>query len=215
MSTTSTWPVWIVTEELCALELAVQTTATMTFWAGVPAPCLDLVRAQVGLRHHCARRLGPQRQGCQHFRARRARCPHPGCGGCIAALFSRPGPVGRWRVRSAASVQAAQRYARRGAAPDLLASVTLSLDTLVALFSNGRPPTPDQGIATPSTPPPRTSTAAALLESAEISPPVALLRSPQVYGLTKTYLRNEFCQPRVAPARRINTSRLPGLHVTG
>ncbi|KAL0950200.1 hypothetical protein HGRIS_010192 [Hohenbuehelia grisea] len=46
-----------------------------------------------------------------------------------------------------------------------------------------------------------------------ISPPSALLRSPQATGLTKTYLNNDFRQLRSVPSARQNTSRLPSMHV--
>ncbi|KAF8638616.1 hypothetical protein AX17_002157 [Amanita inopinata Kibby_2008] len=46
-----------------------------------------------------------------------------------------------------------------------------------------------------------------------ISPPTALLRSPAATGLTKTYANNDFRQLRQASSSRLNTSRLPSMHV--
>jgi hypothetical protein len=46
-----------------------------------------------------------------------------------------------------------------------------------------------------------------------ISPPTALLRSPAVTGLTKTYNANDFRTLRQTPSARQNTSRLPSMHV--
>ncbi|KZT24554.1 hypothetical protein NEOLEDRAFT_1116236 [Neolentinus lepideus HHB14362 ss-1] len=46
-----------------------------------------------------------------------------------------------------------------------------------------------------------------------VSPPTALLRSPAVTGLTKTYANNDFRQLRQTPSARQNTSRLPSMHV--
>lgn len=46
-----------------------------------------------------------------------------------------------------------------------------------------------------------------------VSPPNALLRSPEVKGLTKTYQNNDFRQLRQSSATRQNTSRLPSMHV--
>lgn len=95
-------------------------------------------------------------------------------------------------------------------APDLLTHLRLAPSTLAAALSGQRPAPPP----TPRTPPPALrNTAAALLELATVSPPASLLRSPQVTGLTKTYQNNDFRQLRSVPAGRINTSRLPSLHV--
>ena len=46
-----------------------------------------------------------------------------------------------------------------------------------------------------------------------ISPPTALLRSPAISGLSKTYTRNDFRELRQTPSARQNTSRMPSLHV--
>ncbi|KAJ7246562.1 hypothetical protein B0H12DRAFT_1305619 [Mycena haematopus] len=43
--------------------------------------------------------------------------------------------------------------------------------------------------------------------------PAALLRSPAATGLTKTYANNDFRALRQAPSARLNTSRLPSMHV--
>ncbi|KAF8214050.1 hypothetical protein K438DRAFT_1706324 [Mycena galopus ATCC 62051] len=43
--------------------------------------------------------------------------------------------------------------------------------------------------------------------------PASLLRSPAATGLTKTYANNDFRLLRQAPAARLNTSRLPSMHV--
>jgi hypothetical protein len=44
--------------------------------------------------------------------------------------------------------------------------------------------------------------------------PIALLRSPNATGLTKTYANNDFRLLRQAPSARLNTSRLPSMHGT-
>ncbi|KAI0371605.1 hypothetical protein BV20DRAFT_1035231 [Pilatotrama ljubarskyi] len=67
-----------------------------------------------------------------------------------------------------------------------------------------------QNIPTPSTPP-RRPLNQDVLGLVTVSPP-ALLRSPAVTGLTKTYLNNDFRQLRQSSARA-NTSRLPSMHV--
>lgn len=46
-----------------------------------------------------------------------------------------------------------------------------------------------------------------------VSPPNALLRSPEVKGLTKVYANNDFRQLRQLSSGRQNTSRLPSMHV--
>ncbi|KAF7294319.1 hypothetical protein HMN09_01160900 [Mycena chlorophos] len=46
-----------------------------------------------------------------------------------------------------------------------------------------------------------------------LTSPTGLLRSPAATGLTKTYQRNDFRSLRSAPAARLNTSRLPSMHV--
>ncbi|KAK0243203.1 hypothetical protein EDD85DRAFT_947346 [Armillaria nabsnona] len=46
-----------------------------------------------------------------------------------------------------------------------------------------------------------------------ISPPNALLHSPQATTLTKTYANNDFRELRQVPSARQNTSRLPSTHV--
>lgn len=71
----------------------------------------------------------------------------------------------------------------------------------------------------PPAPVPSTPTRRSPAQSAEmvglitISPPNALLRSPEVKGLTKTYQNNDFRQLRQTSASRQNTSRLPSMHV--
>ncbi|KAI0658521.1 hypothetical protein C8Q70DRAFT_1068767 [Cubamyces menziesii] len=67
-----------------------------------------------------------------------------------------------------------------------------------------------QNIPTPSTPP-RRPLNQDVLGLVTVSPP-ALLRSPAVTGLTKTYSNNDFRQLRQSSARA-NTSRLPSMHV--
>jgi len=46
-----------------------------------------------------------------------------------------------------------------------------------------------------------------------ITSPTGLLRSPAATGLTKTYANNDFRLLRQAPSARLNTSRLPSMHV--
>ena len=52
-----------------------------------------------------------------------------------------------------------------------------------------------------------------VLSMVTVSPPTALLRSPAVTGLTKTYTANDFRALRQTPSARQNTSRLPSTHV--
>jgi hypothetical protein len=52
-----------------------------------------------------------------------------------------------------------------------------------------------------------------VLDMVTVSPPTALLRSPAVTGLTKTYTANDFRALRQTPSARQNTSRLPSTHV--
>ncbi|KAI9464297.1 hypothetical protein F5148DRAFT_1210170 [Russula earlei] len=52
-----------------------------------------------------------------------------------------------------------------------------------------------------------------VLSMVTVSPPTALLRSPAVTGLTKTYTANDFRALRQLPSARQNTSRLPSTHV--
>jgi len=52
-----------------------------------------------------------------------------------------------------------------------------------------------------------------VLSMVTVSPPTALLRSPAVTGLTKTYSANDFRVLRQTPSARQNTSRLPSTHV--
>ena len=52
-----------------------------------------------------------------------------------------------------------------------------------------------------------------VLSMVTVSPPTALLRSPAVTGLTKTYTANDFRSLRQTPSARQNTSRLPSTHV--
>ncbi|KAF9442545.1 hypothetical protein P691DRAFT_789311 [Macrolepiota fuliginosa MF-IS2] len=65
----------------------------------------------------------------------------------------------------------------------------------------GRPSTPKGGQKTPD------------ILGTIISPPTALLRSPAATGLTKTYANNDFRSLRQVPSARLNTSRLPSMHV--
>ncbi|CDO69568.1 hypothetical protein BN946_scf184759.g8 [Trametes cinnabarina] len=67
-----------------------------------------------------------------------------------------------------------------------------------------------QNIPMPSTPP-RRPLNQDVLGLVTVSPP-AILRSPAVIGLTKTYQNNDFRQLRQTTARA-NTSRLPSMHV--
>ncbi|KAJ7872073.1 hypothetical protein B0H13DRAFT_2059824 [Mycena leptocephala] len=46
-----------------------------------------------------------------------------------------------------------------------------------------------------------------------VTSPARLLRSPAATGLTKTYANNDFRVLRQAPSARLNTSRLPSMHV--
>ncbi|KAJ7498487.1 hypothetical protein FB451DRAFT_1202051 [Mycena latifolia] len=46
-----------------------------------------------------------------------------------------------------------------------------------------------------------------------VTSPASLLRSPAATGLTKTYANNDFRLLRQAPSARLNTSRLPSMHV--
>ncbi|KAI0355348.1 hypothetical protein OH77DRAFT_1504193 [Trametes cingulata] len=84
----------------------------------------------------------------------------------------------------------------------LHASVQLSIHDIEDLLR--------QNIPTPTTPP-RRPLNQDVLGLVTVSPP-ALLRSPAVTGLTKTYLNNDFRQLRQSSARA-NTSRLPSMHV--
>jgi hypothetical protein len=52
-----------------------------------------------------------------------------------------------------------------------------------------------------------------VLSMVTVSPPTALLRSPAVTGLTRTYAANDFRALRQTPSARQNTSRLPSTHV--
>ena len=52
-----------------------------------------------------------------------------------------------------------------------------------------------------------------VLSMVTVSPPTALLRSPAVTGLTKTYAANDFRALRQTTSARQNTSRLPSTHV--
>ncbi|KAG0702413.1 hypothetical protein DFH29DRAFT_501412 [Suillus ampliporus] len=86
---------------------------------------------------------------------------------------------------------------------------TVGLLPLCDLISLLQPPAP-----IPSTPPPkRKSPSQDVLGLVAISPPTAVLRSPAVTGLTKTYTRNDFRDLRQLPSARQNTSRLPSMHV--
>ncbi|KAG2128995.1 hypothetical protein DEU56DRAFT_902989 [Suillus clintonianus] len=88
----------------------------------------------------------------------------------------------------------------------LPSTLTLPLYDLISLL---QPPA-----TLPSTPPPkRKSPSQDVLGLVAISPPTAVLRSPAVTGLTKTYTRNDFRELRQLPSARQNTSRLPSMHV--
>lgn len=88
----------------------------------------------------------------------------------------------------------------------LPSTLTLPLYDLISLL---QPPA-----SLPSTPPPkRKSPSQDVLGLVAISPPTAVLRSPAVTGLTKTYTRNDFRELRQLPSARQNTSRLPSMHV--
>ncbi|KAI0832780.1 hypothetical protein BC628DRAFT_1309243 [Trametes gibbosa] len=82
-------------------------------------------------------------------------------------------------------------------------TVELSIDDIEELLR--------ETILPPSTPP-RRPLNADVLGLVTVSPAAALLRSPAVTGLTKTYLNNDFRQLRQSSARA-NTSRLPSMHV--
>ncbi|KAI0310418.1 hypothetical protein OF83DRAFT_874002 [Amylostereum chailletii] len=87
-------------------------------------------------------------------------------------------------------------------------TLKLSLGTLNALLH--------PALETPSTPKRKTPPHAQnVLSMATTSPPTALLRSPAVTGLTKTYVSNDFRVLRQGPggSARMNTSRLPSTHV--
>lgn len=88
----------------------------------------------------------------------------------------------------------------------LPSTLTLPVYDLISFL---QPPAP-----LPSTPPPkRKSPSQDVLGLVAISPPTAVLRSPAVTGLTKTYTRNDFRELRQLPSARQNTSRLPSMHV--
>ena len=63
----------------------------------------------------------------------------------------------------------------------------------------------------PSTPPSQNAELLGMMIT--VSPPNALLRSPEVKGLTKTYSNNDFRQLRQQSSTRQNTSRMPSRHV--
>ena len=63
----------------------------------------------------------------------------------------------------------------------------------------------------PSTPPSQNAELLGIMIT--VSPPNALLRSPEVKGLTKTYSNNDFRQLRQQSSTRQNTSRMPSRHV--
>ncbi|KAI9432473.1 hypothetical protein H4582DRAFT_1883882 [Lactarius indigo] len=99
------------------------------------------------------------------------------------------------------------------------APVRLALDALL------RPDAPhhhqhdseDLEMAQDSAQPPLRATtpvhARGVLNMVTVSPPTALLRSPAVTGLTRTYTANDFRALRQTPSARQNTSRLPSTHV--
>ncbi|KAI0080824.1 hypothetical protein K474DRAFT_1588997 [Panus rudis PR-1116 ss-1] len=84
-------------------------------------------------------------------------------------------------------------------------TVQLSIQDLESLLNKDPPPVPST--------PPRKALNQDILSLVTVSPPTALIRSPAVTGLTKTYLNNDFRQLRQTPSARQNTSRLPSMHV--
>ncbi|KAH7887368.1 hypothetical protein F5I97DRAFT_1804641 [Phlebopus sp. FC_14] len=83
-------------------------------------------------------------------------------------------------------------------------ALSLSIQSLESLL---QPPAPS-----PSTPK-RKSPGRDVLGLVALSPPTALLRSPAITGLTKTYTKNDFRELRQTTSARQNTSRLPSMHV--
>lgn len=69
-------------------------------------------------------------------------------------------------------------------------------------------------VPVPSTPKRRSpAQTAEMIGMVAVSPPNALLRSPEVKGLTKVYANNDFRNLRQLSSGRQNTSRLPSTHV--
>ncbi|KAH9046763.1 hypothetical protein EDB84DRAFT_1625231 [Lactarius hengduanensis] len=99
------------------------------------------------------------------------------------------------------------------------APVRLALDALLRPHVQHTQHDPDcQEMAQdpPGQPPLRATTpvhARGVLNMVTVSPPTALLRSPAVTGLTRTYTANDFRALRQTPSARQNTSRLPSTHV--
>ncbi|KAH9023082.1 hypothetical protein EDB85DRAFT_2184855, partial [Lactarius pseudohatsudake] len=99
------------------------------------------------------------------------------------------------------------------------APVRLALDALLRPHVQHPQHDPDcQEMAQdpPGQPPLRATTpvhARGVLNMVTVSPPTALLRSPAVTGLTRTYTANDFRALRQTPSARQNTSRLPSTHV--
>jgi len=107
-----------------------------------------------------------------------------------------------------------------------MADVRIAVAELLRLHSTPTPPPTTTTTATATTQVPGTPSGAArqhrattpphargVLNMVTVSPPTALLRSPAVTGLTKTYSANDFRALRQTPSARQNTSRLPSTHV--
>ncbi|KAJ6515411.1 hypothetical protein C8R45DRAFT_208402 [Mycena sanguinolenta] len=88
------------------------------------------------------------------------------------------------------------------ASTELPARLELSIENIETLLHPAASP--------PSTPQ-VTSTTPDIL--GVMTSPASLLRSPAATGLTKTYANNDFRLLRQAPSARLNTSRLPSMHV--
>jgi hypothetical protein len=95
--------------------------------------------------------------------------------------------------------------------PTASTTATITAATATSAATTQGPSTPS-GAARPhrATTPPH---ARGVLSMVTVSPPTALLRSPAVTGLTKTYTANDFRALRQTPSSRQNTSRLPSTHV--
>ena len=101
-----------------------------------------------------------------------------------------------------------------------IASTVLTLTTLELPTEEAKLPLRkweellESPLPAPSTPRMRPAThSAEMLGFMTVSPPNALLRSPEIKGLTKTYSNNDFRQMRQVSFARQNTSRLPSMHV--
>ncbi|KAF7332461.1 hypothetical protein MKEN_00128100 [Mycena kentingensis (nom. inval.)] len=87
-------------------------------------------------------------------------------------------------------------------------TLSLPLPSLLALLDS---PAQAHHLSPPSTP--KTSHTPGGDIFGVLTSPSGLLRSPAATGLTKTYQKNDFRLLRQAPAARLNTSRLPSMHV--